>query len=68
MHGCVGVSLHFHPFMKKLCTFGGATIAGYVGWYLAAACGAEFFGAFIWSGVASVVGVYVGWKLAQKWE
>jgi hypothetical protein len=54
--------------MKKLCTFGGATIAGYVGWYLAAACGAEFFGAFIWSGVASVVGVYVGWKLAQKWE
>lgn len=54
--------------MKKLCTFGGATIAGCVGWYFAEACGAEFFGAFLISGLASLVGVYVGWKLAQRWE
>jgi hypothetical protein len=54
--------------MKKLCTFGGATVAGYAGWYLAELAGAEMFGAFLISGLASLVGVYVGWKLAQRWE
>lgn len=54
--------------MTKLCTFGGATIAGYAGWYLADVIGFEFFGAFVISGIASVIGVYLGWKLAQRWE
>jgi uncharacterized membrane protein YfcA len=54
--------------MTKLCCTGGATIAGYVGWYLADAGGMEFFGAFLVSGLASVLGVYLGWKLARKLE
>ena len=54
--------------MKKLCIFGGATVASYAGWYLAEACGLEFFGAFLVSGLASLIGVYLGWKLAQRWE
>jgi hypothetical protein len=54
--------------MKNLCTFGGATIFGYLGWWLGDACGLEFFGAFIASGVASLVGVYVGWKFARRFE
>jgi hypothetical protein len=54
--------------MKKLCTFCGATIAGYAGWYVAEFFGADFFAAFLVSGLASIVGVYLGWKFAQRWE
>jgi len=55
-----------HPFpaMNKLCTFGGATIGSYVGWFLGMRFG--YFAAFAVSGVASLVGVYAGWKLAQR--
>jgi hypothetical protein len=52
--------------MTKLCIFGGTTIGSYFAWWLASWCGCEFFAAFIWSGVGSVVGVYAGWKLARK--
>jgi len=52
--------------MDKLCTLGGATIAGYAGWYLGALLGLEFFGCFVVSGLASVAGVWLGWRLAQR--
>jgi len=52
--------------MNKLCTFGGATIGGYAGWFIAERFG--FFVAFLVSGVGSIVGVYLGWKLARKLE
>jgi hypothetical protein len=52
--------------MNKLCTFGGATLGGYLGWFLADRFG--FVAAFIASGIGSLLGVYLGWKLARKLE
>ncbi len=52
----------------KLCCMGGATLFGYVGWFLAEAAGVEFFGAFVISSLASLLGVYVGWKLGRRFE
>ena len=52
--------------MYKLCTFGGCTIGGYLGWFLAERFG--FFVAFLVSGVGSLVGIYLGWRLARKLE
>ena len=53
--------------MMKLCTFAGMTVMGYAGWYLGAAAGFEFFGCFIISGIASIFGVWLGWKVGQRY-
>ena len=50
--------------MHKLFTLSGATIGSYVGWYLGMRWG--IWSAFAISGVASLVGVYAGWKLAER--
>ena len=54
--------------MMKLCIFAGTTIFGIGGSLLAGAFGMDTFslGSFVLSGVGSIVGVYAGWKLAQK--
>ena len=52
--------------MNKLCTMGGAFVGSYVGWYLGDRWGMGM--AFLLSGVVSLVGVYLGWKLARKLE
>ncbi len=52
--------------MNKLCIFAGTTILGYAGWYVGVLLGCEFFGCFLISGLGSVVGVWAGWKVAQK--
>lgn len=52
--------------MNKLCIFAGTTILGYAGWFLGDALGLGFGWAFVLSSIGSLVGVYVGWKLAQK--
>ena len=54
--------------MTKLCIFAGTMIFGVLGSVLAGAFGMDTFslGSFLLSGVGSVVGVYVGWKVAQK--
>ena len=58
-----------HPVLvTKLCIFAGTTLGGYAGWYLGEACGLEFLGAFLLSGLGSLAGVYGGWKLARKFE
>lgn len=54
--------------MNKLCTLGGATVVGYAGWFLGELLGFEFFGCFLLSGVGSVAGVWLGWKVAQKFS
>ncbi len=56
--------------MTKLCIFAGTTIFGIVGSLVAGAFGMDTFslGSFFLSGVGSVVGVYVGWKVAQKFN
>jgi uncharacterized membrane protein YfcA len=56
------------PAMTKLCIFAGTTILGYAGWALGDALGLEFIWSFLLSGVGSIVGVYAGWKLAQKFQ
>ena len=54
--------------MTKLCIFVGTTVFGIGGGLLAGAFGMDTFslGSFLLSGVGSIVGVYAGWKLAQK--
>ena len=52
--------------MNKLCIFAGTTILGYAGWYVGELLGCEFFGCFLISGLGSVVGVWAGWKVAQR--
>jgi hypothetical protein len=52
--------------MMKLCTFAGALVGGYVGWAACESLGTLW--AYLASGVGSVLGVYLGWKLARKIE
>ncbi len=52
--------------VNKLCIFAGMTIVSTVFWYLGQLLGMEFFGCFMLSGVGSVLGVWAGWKLAQR--
>jgi len=48
----------------KFCIFVGVNAGGYIGWCLAQNYGMMV--AFIASGVGSVVGVYMGWRLARS--
>ena len=52
--------------MNKLCIFAGTTIGGYAFWFLGDAAGLGFGWSFVLSGIGSIVGVYAGWKLAQR--
>jgi hypothetical protein len=54
--------------VTKLCIFTGTTVFGIGGGLLATAFGMDTFslGSFVLSGVGSIVGVYAGWKVAQK--
>ena len=52
--------------VNKLCIFAGTMLGGYGGWYLGDALGLGMLGAYLVSGVGSVVGVWLGWKLARK--
>ena len=54
--------------MNKLCIFVGTLVGGYVGWWLGTALGFEFLGAFFVSGAGSIIGVWLGWKLARHFE
>jgi hypothetical protein len=54
--------------MTRLCIFVGTTIGGYAFWFLGDAAGLDFFGAFLLSGLGSVLGVWAGWKIAKKLE
>jgi len=54
--------------MMKLCIFAGTTIFGILGSVVAGAFGMDTFslGSFLLSGVGSVIGVYVGWKVGMR--
>ncbi len=54
--------------MNKLCSFAGTLLGGYAGWWAGAALGLGFFGAFFASGAGSLLGVWLGWKLARHLE
>jgi hypothetical protein len=54
--------------VNRLCIFVGVTVFGLLGSLLAGALGLEVFslGGFLLSGIGSMVGVYVGWKVARR--
>ena len=54
--------------MVKLCIFGGTTVGGYLFWYLGDKAGLDFIWSYVLSGVGSVLGVYLGWKVAQHYK
>ncbi|WP_438481011.1 hypothetical protein [Oleiharenicola lentus] len=54
--------------MDKLCIFAGTILFSYLAWYLGEIAGLEFFGCFLLSGVGSIVGVFAGWKVAQRFK
>ena len=58
------------PVVNKLCIFGGTTVFGILGSVVATLFGMDTFslGSFLLSGVGSVIGVYVGWKVAQHYR
>ena len=47
--------------MNKLCIFIGLSVFGWVGWWLGEKNGVMT--AFVVSGIASLVGVYAGWRI-----
>jgi len=49
----------------KLCIFIGVNLGGYAGWALAEPLGMTW--AFVISSVGSLVGVYLGWKVAREY-
>ena len=54
--------------MDKLCIFAGTTIGSYAFWYAGDFFGFGFVGCFIISGIGSMIGVYAGWKVAQRFN
>jgi hypothetical protein len=54
--------------MTKLCIFVGTSVVGTVAWYSGEWVGFEFFGCFLLSGVGSVAGVWLGWKIGRRFE
>jgi len=56
------------PRVTKLCIFVGITLGGIAGSALAGVFDMDMIsiGSFVLSGVGSMVGVYGGWKVAQK--
>lgn len=54
--------------MNKLCIFVGTTVVGYGFWNLGDLLGGSFFTCFLLSGVGSIVGVWAGWKIAQRFS
>lgn len=51
--------------MNKLCIFVGTTAGGIIGGLICPPS-LGFVTQFVVSGIGSVVGVYVGWKVAQR--
>ena len=51
--------------MSKFCIFVGMTVMGWAGWWLGEKIG--FMTAFLLSGVGSMVGVYLGWRLCRDY-
>jgi hypothetical protein len=52
--------------MNKLCILVGVTIFGWIGWWIGDKL-AGFTTAFVLSGIGSIVGVYVGWRINRDY-
>ena len=51
--------------VNKLCIFVAMTLLGWVGWWIGSYIG--FMTAYIVSGVGSMLGVYVGWRIHRDY-
>jgi predicted branched-subunit amino acid permease len=65
---CLADAASLPGFMVKLCIFVGTSVGGLVFGYAGDALGFSFLWSFILSGIGSVVGVYAGWKIAQRYK
>ena len=54
--------------MKRLLAFVGATITGYIGWYLGELVGGGIMTCFFLSTIAGGFGLYYGAKFARRYE
>lgn len=56
--------------VNRLCIFVGVAVFGLLGGLLAGRLGLEAFslGGFLLSGLGSMVGVYVGWRIARRFD
>ena len=52
--------------MSKLLAFVGATVGGWLGWFLGAPIG--IFSAFAVSMIGTGIGLYAGRELAKRWS
>ncbi len=52
--------------MAKLCILVGITVFGFAFGWGADALGCELFASFLWSGLGSLVGCWVGWKVHES--
>ena len=51
--------------MNKLCILVGATVFGWVGWWLGSGFG--FMTAYLFSSVGTILGVYLGWRVNRDY-
>jgi hypothetical protein len=51
--------------MNKLCILVGMTVFGWIGWGIGANIG--FMTAYVVSGLGSVAGIYVGWRINRDY-
>lgn len=51
--------------MRKLCIFLGVTLLGWGGWWLGEKVG--FMTAFLVSGLGSIVGAWLGWRISRDY-
>ena len=52
--------------MNKICILVGMTILGWLGWWVGSKLGG-LLTAFLLSGVGSLLGVYVGWRINRDY-
>jgi len=51
--------------MNRLCIFLGMMVLGWVGWWIGARIG--IMTGYFFSGIGSLVGVYVGWRIHRDY-
>jgi hypothetical protein len=59
-------SIEIEPYMNKVCIFVGMTVLGWIGWWIGSKLGG-LMTAFVLSGVGSLLGVYVGWRINRDY-
>jgi len=52
--------------MNRLCVFIGMTVFGWIGWWIGEKFGG-FITALVISGIGSMIGVYVGWRINRDY-